>query len=150
LSGLLSFFRARAGRANGFRYKDWLDYKSSLPLQNITDTDQQIAIGDGATAGFPLTKTYDSGGTIHVRDIKKPVAGTVIIALDGAAQGAGWQVDGTNGMVTFTAAPAAGTVISAGFEFDVPVRFAEDFLSITLESYLAGQIPSISLIEVRL
>ncbi|MCK5424798.1 MAG: DUF2460 domain-containing protein [Emcibacter sp.] len=150
LSALLSFFRARAGRANGFRYKDWLDYKSSSPDQNITDTDQQLAFGDGATISFQLIKTYDSGGTAHIRNINKPVVGTVIIALDSLAQGAGWQVDMTSGIVTFDVAPVAGIAISAGFEFDVPVRFSEDFLAITLESFQAGHIPSISLIEVRI
>ncbi len=150
LAGLLSFFRARAGRANGFRYKDWLDYNSTSPDQAAVATDQQIAIGDGVRVAFQLVKSYDSGGTLHVRDIVKPVAGTVVIALDGVIQNSGWQVDSTSGIVSFDVAPLDGVVITAGFEFDVPVRFAEDFLSITLESYRAGQIPSISLIEVRL
>lgn len=150
LSELLSFFRARAGRANGFRYKDWLDFKSSMPDQTSADTDQQIAIGDGMEVSFQLTKTYDSGGTTHVRNITKPVLGTVAIALDNVTQGSGWQVDVTTGIVTFDVAPAAGIFITAGFEFDVPVRFSEDFLAITLESFQAGHIPSISLIEVRI
>lgn len=150
LSDLLSFFRARAGRANGFRYKDWFDYKSSVPDQNIADTDQPLATGDGAAVTFQLIKTYDSGGEAHMRNITKPVAATVVIALDGVAQATGWQVDVTTGIVTFDLAPAIGVVITAGFEFDVPVRFSEDFLAITLESFQAGQIPSISLIEVRI
>ncbi len=150
LSELLSFFRARAGRANGFRYKDWMDFKSSIPDQNAAATDQQIAIGDGMAMSFQLIKTYDSGGTIHVRNIAKPVSGTVTIALDNVTQVSGWQVDMTSGIVSFDVAPIAGAIITAGFEFDVPVRFSEDFLSITLESFQAGHIPSISLIEVRI
>jgi len=150
LGVLLAFFRARAGRAFGFRYKDWLDYKSSLPQQAVTATDQQIAIGDGAMVAFQLVKTYDSGGISHVRDIVKPVSGTVQIALGGVVQATGWQVDIVTGIVTFTTAPGVGAVITAGYEFDVPVRFSDDFLAITLESYQAGQIPSIPLIEVRL
>jgi len=150
LGVVLGFFRARAGQAFGFRYKDWLDFKSAAPQQTITATDQQIAIGNGALVAFQLVKTYDSGGISHVRDIKKPVTGTVVIALDGVTQATGWQVDVTTGIVTFTVAPGIGAVITAGYEFDVPVRFSEDFLAITLESYQAGQIPSIALIEVRL
>ncbi|VAW03627.1 Similar to phage capsid and scaffold / Gene Transfer Agent (GTA) ORFG12 [hydrothermal vent metagenome] len=150
LGELLGFFRARAGRAYGFRYKDWLDYKSSAPQQNIAATDQILAMGDGATVGFQLVKTYDSGGLLHVRNIAKPATGTVTVALDGVIQATGWQVDVTDGVVTFDVAPANGVVITAGYEFDVPVRFLEDFLPITLESYQAGQVPSISLIEVRL
>ena len=150
LSELLSFFRARAGRANGFRYKDWLDYKSSSPEQNISVTDQHIAVGDGTAVTFQLIKTYDSGGITHIRNINKPVSGTLLIALDGVEQGSGWQIDMATGIVTFDVAPETAAVISAGYEFDVPVRFSEDFLAITLESFQAGHIPSISLIEVRI
>jgi len=150
LGVLLSFFRARAGRANGFRYKDWLDYKSSVPQQAISATDQQLGLGDGVTVSFQLVKSYNSGGISHMRMIQKPVAATVVIAVDGVTQTSGWQLDTTTGIVTFTVAPLVGVVISAGYEFDVPVRFSEDFLAITLESYQAGQIPSIALIEVRL
>ncbi len=150
LAEVLSFFRARAGRANGFRYKDWLDFKSSTPDQTISDTDQQLALGDGATVAFQLIKTYASGVESHVRNITKPVTGTVVIALDTVMQATGWQVDLTTGIVTFDVAPATGVVITAGFEFDVPVRFSEDFLAITLENFKAGHIPSISLIEVRI
>ncbi len=147
---MLSFFRARAGRAFGFRYKDWLDYKSNLPQQEITAIDQNLGVGDGVAVSFQLIKTYDSGGMSHIRDITKPVSDTVIIAFDGVLQNAGWAVDNITGMVTFDVAPLIGVAITAGFEFDVPVRFAEDFLPITLESYQAGQIPSISLIEVKI
>ncbi|PCI33380.1 MAG: TIGR02217 family protein [Alphaproteobacteria bacterium] len=150
LSDLLSFFRARAGRANGFRYKDWLDYKSTSPDQDRTATDQQIGNGDNTAVTFQLIKTYDSGGISHLRTITKPAPGTVMIALDAVVQASGWQVDTITGKVTFDTAPGTGVVITAGFEFDVPVRFAEDFLAITLESFQAGHIPSISLIEVRL
>ncbi len=149
LGELIGFFRARAGRAYGFRYKDWLDFKSCAPMEAIAATDQTIGAGDGVTASFQLTKTYDSGGVLHIRDIRKPVIGTVLIAVDGAVQAAGWQVDVTNGVVIFEVAPVNGAVITAGYEFDVPVRFSDDFLPITLESYQAGQIPSIALIEVR-
>ena len=40
----------------------------------------------------------------------------------------GWTVDTTTGVVTFTAAPAGGVIVRAGFEFDVPVRFDTDKL----------------------
>ncbi|VAX07400.1 Gene Transfer Agent (GTA) ORFG12 [hydrothermal vent metagenome] len=149
LSALIGFFRARAGRAFGFRYKDWLDFKSCVPMEIITATDQSIGAADGVTTTFQLKKTYDSGGNLHRRNISKPVVGTVLIAVDGAPQATGWQVDATNGLVIFEVAPLNGAVITAGYEFDVPVRFSDDFLPIILESYQAGQIPSISLIEVR-
>lgn len=149
LAVVIGFFRARAGRAYGFRYKDWLDYSSGLPGEAVTALDQQIAVGDGISVSFPLVKNYDSGGVSHLRAIKKPVAGTVQIAVGGIEQEAGWQVDLARGLVTFAVPPLAGMAITAGYEFDVPVRFAEDYLAVTQESFQAGQIPAISLVEVR-
>ncbi|MCF8473071.1 MAG: DUF2460 domain-containing protein [Emcibacter sp.] len=150
LADLISFFRARAGRAYGFRYKDWIDYKSTSPEQIISSTDQEIGLGDGVTVSFQLIKTYSSGGISQTRRIAKPVTATVKVAFDAIEQASGWQCDETNGVITFDVAPAAGVMITAGYEFDVPVRFYEDFLPITLESFKAGHVPSISLIEVRL
>ncbi|WP_417624772.1 TIGR02217 family protein [Paremcibacter congregatus] len=150
LAEVIGFFRARAGRAYGFRYKDWLDFSSGTPGAAVSANDQEIGTGDGATVGFQLVKKYDSGGEHHLRTITKPVAGTVLVALDGIVQPAGWQVDLTTGEITFEVAPAIGVAITAGFEFDVPVRFAEDSLTVTQENFRAGQLPNISLIEVRL
>jgi uncharacterized protein (TIGR02217 family) len=41
-------------------------------------------------------------------------------------------------------------VVSAGFEFDVPVRFDADRIDVTLESFAAGRMAAIPLIEVRI
>jgi len=147
---MISFFRARAGRAYGFRFKDWSDYKSGLPENNPAATDQIVGTGDGSSIVFQLVKTYVSGALEHKRNITKPVTGTVMVALDGVSQASGWQVDDTNGQITFDVAPALGVSVTAGFEFDVPVRFTEDHLFVTQETFRAGDIPAIPLIELRL
>ncbi len=147
---LLSFFRARQGRAFGFRFKDWSDFKSSLPAAAPSALDQTIGTGDGVTARFPLTKTYTSGGEATVRPIHKPVIGSVNIALDGIEQAAGWLLDNITGEVVFDVPPGSGVSITAGFEFDVPVRFLNDTLDISLETFRAGQAPSIGLVELKL
>ncbi|SLN77037.1 DUF2460 domain-containing protein [Roseisalinus antarcticus] len=149
LAAVVAFFEARNGRLHGFRYKDWADYKSCAPSQAIDATDQQIGIGTGAAASFPLLKNYTSGAQAWTRAIAKPVAGTVRIALDGVAQMSGWSVDTTTGVVSFDTAPGAGIAISAGFEFDVPVRFDTDTLDVTLDLERLGSITSIPLIEIR-
>ena len=77
------------------------------------------------------------------------MAGTVALALNGVPQITGWTVNTTTGLVTFAAAPAPGIAITAGFEFDVPVRFDTDTLDITLDFERLGSITSIPLIEVR-
>jgi uncharacterized protein (TIGR02217 family) len=103
---------------------------------------------------FQLAKLYGAGFELYRRVIRKPVAGTVKIAVDGTAktEGAHFTVDSTSGAVTFQAGhiPPAGAAVTAGFEFDVPVRFDTDKLEINLLSFEHGTIPSIPILEVRL
>ena len=149
LAAVVAFFEARNGRLYGFRTKDWADYKSSLPSTPAGATDQQIGTGNGSLNVFQLTKRYTSGAQAWTRTITKPVSGTVRLALIGIEQMAGWTVDTTTGTVTFTTAPGAGVAITAGFEFDVPVRFDTDMLDVTLDIERLGSITSIPLLEIR-
>lgn len=140
LDALIAFFRARKGRACGFRFKDWTDYQAS---------NQLLGQGDGSVTGFQLVKRYTSGTDTVVRTIRKPVAGTVQVYVDGAEQTSGVSVEGATGMVVFDTAPANAEVITADFEFDVPVRFDVDQLSATIEAYGVHAWQDIALIEVR-
>ena len=149
LAAVVAFFEARNARLFGFRYKDWADYKSSLPSQVITATDQQIGTGTGSLKAFQLVKRYTSGAQAWTRTIAKPVAGTIMIALGTVEQMSGWTLDATTGLVTFTTAPGIGVIIRAGFEFDVPVRFDTDMLDVTLDIERLGSITSIPLLEIR-
>ena len=149
LAAAVAFFEARNGRLYGFRYKDWSDYKSSLPSQAITPTDQQIGTGTGSLKVFQLAKRYSSGEQTWTRTIAKPVAGTVRVALGAVEQMSGWTLNPTTGVVTFTTAPGSGVIVGAGFEFDVPVRFDTDMLDVTLDIERLGSITSIPLIEIR-
>lgn len=137
---LIAFFRARRGRAYGFRFKDWTDYSAETEL---------IGLGDGATKQFQLTKTYDSGGVSETREITKPVADSLTLALDGLATGSGWSLDPTTGVVTLSTAPAVGVAISASFSFDVPVRFDTDHMDLSLQTYDRGVWPQIPIVEIR-
>ncbi|WER10339.1 DUF2460 domain-containing protein [Rhodobacter capsulatus] len=149
LAAVVAFFEARNGRLHGFRFKDWADFKSCLPSQTPVSTDQPIGAGNGSTNTFQLAKRYTSGAQSWTRAITKPVAGTVAIALNGTPQASGWSVSTTTGLITFTTAPAAGVAITAGFEFDVPVRFDTDALDVTLDLERLGSITSIPLVEIR-
>ena len=149
LAAVVAFFEARNGRLHGFRYKDWADYKSAPPSQAITATDQQIGTGDGTTTAFQLGKRYASGAQSWTRAIAKPVTGTARIALAGVEQPSGWSVDTATGVVSFGAAPGAGVAVTAGFTFDVPVRFDTDALDVTLDLERLGSITSIPLLEIR-
>ncbi len=149
LAAVVAFFEARNGRLHGFRFKDWGDHKSCLPSGTPSPTDQQIGTGDGVTTAFQLVKRYASGAQSWTRSIAKPVAGTVTIALNGAPQPSGWSVASTTGLVSFAAPPAAGVAVTAGFAFDVPVRFDSDALDVTLDLERLGSITSIPLLEIR-
>ena len=149
LAAVVAFFEARNGRLYGFRFKDWADYKSCAPSQTPGPTDQIIGTGDGTTTDFQLVKAYTSGAQSWARAITKPVAGTVRVAINGTEQTSGWSVDTTTGVVSFDSAPAAGATITAGFAFDVPVRFDTDTLDVTLGVERLGSITSIPLLEIR-
>ncbi len=148
LAAAVAFFEARNGRLYGFRWKDWGDYKSCLPSTAPAVTDQLIGTGDGTATEFQLVKAYSSGAQTWMRIITKPVTGTVSLALDGVAQASGWSADTTTGLVIFTTAPAIDVTITAGFEFDVPVRFDTDRLDVTHDIERLGSIASIPLIQV--
>ncbi|MFC3117651.1 DUF2460 domain-containing protein [Jhaorihella thermophila] len=149
LAAVVAFFEARNGRLHAFRFKDWADWKSCLPSQTPAATDQLIGTGDGTTTDFQLVKAYASGTQTWNRAITKPVAGSVTVAIDGVEQATGWSIDTTTGLVTFNAAPASGVSITAGFAFDVPVRFDTDTLDVTLDLERLGSITSIPLLEIR-
>ncbi|WP_226635620.1 DUF2460 domain-containing protein [Brevundimonas poindexterae] len=145
MAALTAFFEARQGRLYGFRFRDFADFKSCAPGAEPGPGDQQIGTGDGVETRFRLAKTY--GG--QVRTIAKPVEGTVRVAVDGVEVAGGWDVDLTTGEVTFDVAPAEGAPITAGFQFDTPVRFDADRLEITLETFGSGRMVAMPLIEIR-
>jgi uncharacterized protein (TIGR02217 family) len=141
LATLIAFFRARKGRAYGFRFKDWTDY---------VGTAEPIGAGDASSTQFQLAKRYSNGGVSETRSITKPVSGTVRIYKDAVLQTSGVSVSASTGVVTFTSAPADGVAITADFEFDVPVRFDTDRLAASLDSYGTHSWQDIPLIEVRI
>jgi uncharacterized protein (TIGR02217 family) len=149
LETLLAFFRARRGRAHAFRFKDWADCLSCSIEGTLTPIDQTLGVGDGVRTDFQLTKTYISGGVDFVRPITKPVSGTVRVALLATELTSGWSVNLSAGMITFTAPPAAGVPVRAGFAFDVPVRFEADTLQTSLDAYGIGSAQKVGLVEVR-
>jgi uncharacterized protein (TIGR02217 family) len=150
ISALRAFHRARHGRDRGFLLKDWLEFTSATDgISAHAMADCPLGTGDGVTTQFQLVKRYADAVAPFDQPIKWPVAGTLKVAKNGVLQTSGVSVARGTGIVTFTAAPAVGAVLTAGFEFDVPVRFDDDWLSVswdTINSRSAGQVP---LIEVR-
>lgn len=133
-AALTAFFEARRGRLYGFRFKDFADFSA---------VDEAIGVGDGMRTVFQLTKAY---GEVS-RPIRKPMAGSVTVKVNGVV--AACSVDATTGLATLGVAPGAGTEVTAGFQFDTPVRFDSDRIEVTLESFEAGRMAAMPLIEVR-
>jgi len=149
LGEIVAFFEARRGALHAFRFRDPFDHKSSSLGDEPDSMDQEIGIGDGAMTSFQLAKTYGSGAEGYRREIALPVAGSVRVAVDGFEfAGDGFSVDHLTGTVTLDAAPLAGSIVTAGFLFDIAARFDTDRLEISLSSFRAGHIPSIPILEV--
>jgi uncharacterized protein (TIGR02217 family) len=151
LAEVIAFFEARQGQLYGFRWKDWTDFKSCLPSAAVGAFDQRLGQGDGSATVFGLRKIYVSGGQSYARPIAKPVAQTVRVAVGGTelAVEAGYLLDAATGQVTLASPPAEGVAVTAGFEFDVPVRFDTDRITTSLAGFAAGEVPSIPVVEVR-
>jgi len=145
---LIAFFEARRGPLHGFRFRDPFDNRSAPPDRAPDPTDQLIGTGDGAAVSFQLVKQYASGEDAWTRTIDKPVDGSVRIALDGV-ETTGFVVDFATGLLTLATAPAADVAVTAGFAFDVPVRFAADRLDLSLDEPGAASALSIPLVEIR-
>ncbi|MGL3823350.1 DUF2460 domain-containing protein [Sphingopyxis sp. R3-92] len=144
---LADFFRARRGAARGFRFRDPFDASSAADGAMPGANDQLLGIGDGSRRQFMLVKQYGGGDAVQMRTIRLPVADSVRASLDGV-ETAGFSMTGA-GELLFDAAPAPGTMVRAGFLFDVAVRFAEDRLEVSRATFLAGEIANVPLIEVR-
>jgi uncharacterized protein (TIGR02217 family) len=142
---LLEFFRARRGRGYGFRFKDWSDYKWS---------DESIGVGDGTNTVFQMTRVYESAGpNPYIRIISRPISGTIVVKVNAITkvETTDYTIDYSTGIITFGAGdiPAGGEIVSITGEFDVPVRFVEDRMSVQLEWEELGDVPSVSIIELR-
>lgn len=150
MAALTGFFEARRGRLYGFRFRDFADCKSCAPGAAVGPLDQGLGAGDGTRTVFQLVKRYGEGSDALERRIAKPVEGTVRVAIGGdELASAAFAVDPATGAVTLDTAPDTGVAVTAGFEFDTPVRFDADRIEVTLESFDAGRMAAVPLIEVR-
>jgi len=154
LNTLLAFFHGCGGRAIGFLFKDRTDFTSAADNRSApAKTDQTIGTGDGAIANLDFIKTYSNGVSSSTRRIFRVVSGSVLVAVDGTlkTEGTHYTVDYINGVVTFLAGniPTLGQVITAGFEFRIPVRFDTDYLETALTSYTIHQTATVPIVEVK-
>ena len=146
MQAVLQFFEERRGRLHGFLWRDGLDHSSGGDPPGPLD--QTIGMGDGVRTKFALCKRYGVNFDPYLRPVTKPVAGSVRVTVGGVERTSGWSCDAATGVVQFSVAPAAGAAITAGFLFDVPVRFDTDRLDVELTSFDAAYLPDIPLVEI--
>ncbi len=146
---VLEFFEERRGRFHGFLWRDALDFSTARPGSGPAPDDQVIGTGDGSNVAFQLVKRYGTQFDPYDRPITKPVVPSVRIGVAGAeVPEEGFVVDPLTGIVTLDSAPAASASVTAGFEFDVPVRFDTDRLDVEMSSFDAALVPDIPVVEV--
>ena len=133
---LLDFFESRNGPLYGFRFRDPLDYEAESVL----------GFGDGEQTLFALIKAYGTAPQSYIRRITKPVDGTVRVRVDDVETPV--SIDHSSGLIQFQTAPDESAIITANFEFDVPVRFATEALEIVLDDFEVTEIQNIPLIEI--
>lgn len=138
LKEFIDLWHAAGGMGETFRFRHWSDSRA---------TDQDIGIGDGTTRTFQLFKNYTAGTVTRLRKITRPVLDTVVAYVEGVETAA--TVDYSTGGVTFAVAPIDSALITADFEFDIPVRFDSDELELVALTKSLDIPVNIQLIEVR-
>lgn len=149
-------FRIMRGPFRSWPWRDPLDFAScdlTKPNQapTISAGDQSIGTGDGFTDMFQLVKRYAYDAETYDRPIHLPRLDTLKVAVNGVlADLADYTVTRPGGIVQFATPPANGHAITAGFLFDVEVRYESDdaYEGILRATRVAGA-ADLTLIEVR-
>lgn len=133
---ILRMFMVCEGMAHAFRFRDELDN---------TAEDQQFGVGDGTTDTFQLGVVWTADMVPYFRNVYALV-GTPVIEVNGTPTGS-VSIDMDRGLVVFDSPPSPGAVLAWSGEFDVWVRFNDDYLPFTLDNPDATN-GSVNLIEV--
>lgn len=140
---IMSFFDLMKGSFNGFRFKNWLDFKCSGEL---------IGIYDGENNKFQLKKSRiltDINGVNYsiTKNILKPVKNSVKIYINDIEID-NFIVDYSNGIVVVKNILSENDLITADFEYDYSVRFNCDILEVVMKTKNLGEIKDLELIEI--
>ena len=160
VNGLRAHWFVMAGPHHHFPWRDPLDKASIDHVPNLPDatlaalvsrTDQPLGTGDDFTDRFQLAKEYTVGAETYTRTIHLPVLSTVLIAADGVlVPSSDYTVSRPGGEVLFDTPPADNAVLTAGFMFDVEVRFeSDDAFEAAVRTWQAAGFADLTLVEVR-
>lgn len=152
LAAVKTFYYARRGALQGFKYKDWLDFTTaSNHVSAHSNADVLIGTGDGSTTVFQMIKKYTDSGSTYTRTITKPISSGALVAVAAVNQVGNWSISESSGLITFTSAPAVGLAITAGCAFYVPLRFSKQMdarIEQTMDSFDNGSFEPITIEEI--
>lgn len=151
-AALIAFWQGRRGHLHGWRMKDWADFTTASDgVSAPTATDQILGTGDGVETDFQLLKTYPDPDSIndYTESMTLPVAGSILVAVAGSPTVA-YTITNPGGLITFTAAPGVGQVVTAGYEFDRGVRFDmnDEWLAQRISPGYLGNVDQINAVEL--
>jgi uncharacterized protein (TIGR02217 family) len=145
---IIAHFRAvGAGRANGFRFKDWNDYQVAITEGVLTNLGADV---------WQLVKRYTSGSRTYDRKIYKPVSPLTLLQTSGAivlVAGVNYTLDSATGRVTLIGSPTLTPAAWSG-EFRVAVRYDTDYLGMRAiakdsSGAVISDAPGLRLVEIR-
>lgn len=136
MENVYTFFHARGGMARGFRFRNWLDFK-------VIDT--PVGLITGQPLQRQIVRLYPDAVNPQLRIVAYPVPDTLKVYVNQIITEAYTLLDG--GILQFPTDP--GPDVIATCEFDIPVRFNTDKLDVRLNTYRAGEVPSIQVVELR-
>ena len=137
LQTVVDHYLGRRGMAFSFPFRNWSDYKSG-PLND--DVPTYIADGDGVTTDFQVVKTYPDNTNPYAKPIWKPVTADFVAYVADVVTAV---THGADGIISFAVAPADGAIITALFEYDIPVRYVNDRLLQQLQFVHVKSLPAI-------
>lgn len=149
LDEVRKLFWAMNATEHTFRIKDPQDFQSVDPQSSISNLDQNIGTGDGATATFQIRKDYGVGAAAKFRTVTNIIPGTQSVAVAGVAKTVTthYTIDNVTGIITFTGGniPTGGQAVTAGYQFYLKVRFADEDLMQQFDTHLHATIDSFML-----
>lgn len=140
LDDINNAFMALGGPTDSFLAKDWLDF--------IVE-DSPLGVAPSGSTPVQLVRVYTFGGASYTRPITKPLASGLVVRSNGVIKAV--TVDTLTGLITPTTAWTPGQVLTADFEFRVPVRFDQMSLPSSIDSRSGNNLLAngrVSLIEV--
>lgn len=140
---VINFFNARQGRAYGFRYKNWGNYKIE---------DAPIATGDGYSTRLPLWKFYGFPQARMYKRLRKIVRGSVKnvnVLGNPMVEGVDFNINYDTGEIALNDAPGYGIPVYGYLEFDEPVRFDVDSIQAAIDQYNSQSLNRLELVGVK-